>query len=148
MNHNHNNNHHARIEYILTLIFTQLSNSNIVDNYPFDVKKALQYLHDHLFDAQCSIKRMKEECNIQITNFSARFSGYVGLSPKQYLIHHRIKAAKKLLSDGELKHLSISRIGFAVGYDRLSSFSTVFKNKVGASPGVWRREALKNRRKN
>lgn len=146
MNHNHNNNHHAKIEYILTLVYNRLSNIDV--NLPFDVKKALQYLHDHLFDPQCSIKRMKEECHIQTNNFSTRFSGHVGLSPKQYLIYHRMDAAKKLLSEDELKHLSISRIGFAVGYEKSSSFSTVFKNKVGVTPGAWRRKTLKNRRKN
>ncbi|HMB97437.1 MAG TPA: helix-turn-helix domain-containing protein [Balneolaceae bacterium] len=71
-------------------------------------------------------------------NYSGRFKRQVGLSPREYITHHRIGAAKLLLMDKRLKILSLGDIGYAVGYERLHSFSMTFKNKTAKWPGEWR----------
>jgi len=40
--------------------------------------------------------------------------------------------------DKRLKILSLGDIGYAVGYERLHSFSMTFKNKTAKWPGEWR----------
>lgn len=58
------------------------------------------------------------------------FKRYYGLTPRQYIINTRIKKSKEHLKDG----MSVTETCFAVGFESLGSFSTLFKNKTGKSP--------------
>lgn len=58
------------------------------------------------------------------------FRKYYGLTPRQFLIDQRIKHAKKHLKQG----MTVTETCFAVGFESLGSFSTLFKNKTGSSP--------------
>ena len=136
-----------KIQEILELFRQQMPKTD--PDIPFDVKRAVIYLNKSLYDeSRGSVSRMKEKCNIQTNNFSTRFACYMGMPPKRYITYHRMEAAKRLLSDQALKDIAISRIGFAIGYEKPSTFSTVFKKRVGISPSDWRRNNLKNKRKN
>jgi len=58
------------------------------------------------------------------------FKKYYGLTPRQYLIDIRINKAKEHLKYG----MSVTETCFAVGFESLGSFSTLFKSKTGISP--------------
>lgn len=58
------------------------------------------------------------------------FKKYYGQTPKQYLTDKRIEKSKHHLKTG----MSITETCFAVGFEDLSSFSTLFKNKTGLTP--------------
>lgn len=58
------------------------------------------------------------------------FKKYYGLTPRQYLIDKRIEKSKEELKNGN----SVSQTCFAVGFESLGSFSTLFKTKTGKSP--------------
>ena len=66
------------------------------------------------------------------------FKKYYGLTPKQYLIDTRIEKSKELLSQG----MSVTECCFAVGFESLSSFSTLFKSRIGKSPSTYQKEQL------
>jgi len=66
------------------------------------------------------------------------FKKYYGLTPKQYLIDKRIKKSKEHLIDGA----SVTEACFAVGFESLGSFSTLFKTKTGISPSAFQKEQL------
>ncbi|MGF1669588.1 MAG: helix-turn-helix transcriptional regulator [Balneolaceae bacterium] len=104
----------------------------------FDIRCAIEYFNEHLFYTQCRVDTMRKICRIRQNNFSLRFKHHTGFTPAGYLTHHRIEAAKLLLSEVKLKKISISEIGFTVGYERASTFTTIFKNKEGITPGEWR----------
>lgn len=74
---------------------------------------------------------MRESCNIPQNNFSSRFRRYVGRVPSSYVVHHRIEAAKLLLLKSERLNVAISDVGGFVGYEKPSSFTTIFTNRVG-----------------
>jgi len=64
------------------------------------------------------------------------FRQMTGVSPCRFLTALRLDAAKRLLSDSEMRIIDIC---FAVGYNSLGSFTTQFTQLVGLSPGRYRR---------
>ena len=66
------------------------------------------------------------------------FKKYYGLTPRQYLIDKRIENSKKHLKNG----MTVTETCFAVGFESLGSFSTLFKTKTGKSPTEFQKEQL------
>ncbi len=66
------------------------------------------------------------------------FKRYYGLTPKQYVIDKRIKKSKEHLDKG----MSVTETCFAVGFESVGSFSTLFKAKTGKSPNEYQKEQL------
>lgn len=65
------------------------------------------------------------------------FKRYYGQTPKQYLIDKRIEQAKALLAKGT----GITDTCFEIGFDSPSSFSTLFKARVGLTPSEFQKRA-------
>jgi len=66
------------------------------------------------------------------------FKKHYGLTPRQYLIDKRIEKSKEQFKNG----MSVTETCFAVGFESLGSFSTLFKTKTGKSPSEFRNEQL------
>jgi AraC-like DNA-binding protein len=65
------------------------------------------------------------------------FKRYYGQTPKQYLTEKRIERAKELLTQGT----NITETCFDIGFDSPSSFSTLFKSRVGITPSEFQKRA-------
>ena len=66
------------------------------------------------------------------------FKRYYGQTPRQYLIDRRIEQSKLKLKEG----LSVTETCFAVGFESVGSFSSLFKTRTGRSPSQYRKEQL------
>ena len=64
------------------------------------------------------------------------FKKYYAQTPRQYLIDKRIEASKVQLKQG----LSVTETCFAVGFESVGSFSTLFKTRTGRSPSTYQKE--------
>lgn len=65
------------------------------------------------------------------------FKKYHGQTPKQYIIDIRIERAKVLLKKGT----TITGTCFEIGFDTPSTFSTLFKSRVGLPPIEFQKRA-------
>jgi len=65
------------------------------------------------------------------------FKRYYGQTPKQYLIDKRIEQAKELLTKGN----NVTETCYDIGFDSPSSFSTLFKSRVGQTPSEFQKRA-------
>ncbi len=66
------------------------------------------------------------------------FKKYYGQTPKQYIIEKRIEQSKKLLKKG----IKITDTCFEIGFESPSSFSTLFKSRVGLTPTEFQKKAI------
>jgi AraC-like DNA-binding protein len=65
------------------------------------------------------------------------FKKYYGLTPKQYLTEKRIEESKVRLKKG----MTVTQTCLSVGFECPSSFSTLFKGKIGMSPIEFQKRA-------
>ena len=70
------------------------------------------------------------------------FKRYYGQTPRQYLIDKRIEKSKEQLKSG----LSVTQTCFAVGFESVGSFSSLFKARIGKSPSEYQKEQLSRSR--
>lgn len=106
--------------------------------WPHEVRRAVKFIYEHLFDPKLSVTWLKEQCKFNGKSFSAEFCWYVGYYPKEYINHHRIETAKLLLKQTEV---TITQIALSVGFASLSSFCKTFKEKEDGRPMLWRKRA-------
>lgn len=102
------------------------------------VNRAIRFMHES-FAAPVSIRQIADELGMSEANFSQYFKKITGISPHAYLTHLRLEKAKELII-----HASVTDVAIYLGYDNISHFITLFKNKYGITPGEYKkREAPK-----
>ena len=81
-----------------------------------------------------SLKEMAEILGVGQTTLNLLIKKETGLSPGQYLMHLRIRAAQKMLSNSDQ---SITEIAFNCGFCSSQHFASSFKKKTGYSPSAY-----------
>jgi AraC-like DNA-binding protein len=74
-------------------------------------------------------------------HFIRTFKSIYGRTPHQYLTHVRIERAKELLE----QEVSVTDACFAVGFDSLGSFTSLFKRRAGVTPSEYQRRRLERK---
>ncbi|QLC73167.1 helix-turn-helix domain-containing protein [Pseudomonas sp. LPB0260] len=82
------------------------------------------------------LEQLADQFALSLRNMIRRFKEATGQTPGQYLQNLRIERAKHLLEAGAE---NFDRITQQVGYEDASSFRRLFKERVGISPGAYRR---------
>ncbi len=100
-----------------------IATKNFIDTN-FDQKLNLDFLSYKHFTSKYHLLRL--------------FKKYYGQTPRQYLIDKRIEKSKDQLKTDA----TVTQVCFAVGFESLGSFSSLFKNKVGKSPSDYKKEQL------
>ncbi len=124
------NFYQAEINRIRTICYsndkqlkTVITVRNFIDNN-FDKEVNLELLSHVRFTSKFHLLRL--------------FKRYYGLTPKQYLTIKRMEEAKKCLKKG----MTVLDTCYWVGFGTPSSFSTLFKQKIGLSPIEFQKEQL------
>lgn len=73
--------------------------------------------------------------------FRKIFKEKMQISPKNYILEQKLKAAKELLC---VSNKSIAEISYSIGYENPYYFSNFFKQKTGMSPSSYRKSQEKN----
>jgi len=97
------------------------------------IQKAIQHINIHFKDNP-SLTETASLININPNYFSQKFREETGKSYVSYLTERKLKYAKRLLKSGEF---SITEICFASGFNSVSNFLRVFKEKTGKSPSQY-----------
>jgi AraC-like DNA-binding protein len=91
--------------------------------WPADVKKVADYIHKNLFDIDLTIMSMYEQCNISNKNIAGKFSTYTGLTPKKYVLYHRIECSKQILEQIGKNDLPLIMLAMKLGFSTHSAFT-------------------------
>lgn len=105
---------------------------------PWQVTRACEKLEADI-GGKLPLQSIAAELGLSVSHFSRAFRASTGLPPHRWLLHHRVRTAKQLMS---LRGLSLSEIAISAGFANQSHFTRVFSATVGVSPGAWRRDAL------
>lgn len=96
-----------------------------------------KYIENH-YDVNINLDVLSSNQLISKYHLLRLFKKYYGQTPRQYLMDKRIEKSKEQL----LKGTSVTETCFAVGFESLGSFSTLFKVKTGKSPSEFQKEQL------
>lgn len=105
-------------------------------DWPPDVRAVYNELRRRLFEEGLEAQAVVKDCGIGSHNVYGRFRHHTEQGIKEFILHHRLRLAQRLL---RYDSLSVSRIAFAVGYASSSGFCTTFKRKVGCTPTAFRK---------
>lgn len=93
---------------------------------------------DNNFEAKLNLDFLSHTRFISKYHLLRLFKRYYGLTPRQYLIDKRIEKSKEHLKN----KMSVTETCFAVGFESLGSFSSLFKSRTGKSPSQFQKEQL------
>lgn len=102
--------------------------------YEETFNQILDYISLH-YDEDLTLEVVAKQFGFSKYHFSRLFNKYINNNFSDYLACLRISAAKSMLSHSSLL---ISEIADKAGFNSLSSFNRVFKNKTGYSPSTYR----------
>lgn len=91
-----------------------------------------------LYMQPISVEEIAQHVGLDRRYLSRVFKAQTGKTVQEYIIHTRMKEAKKHLKHG----LSIEEVATLSGYDDRSNFSKMFKKKFGISPVEWKKTTV------
>lgn len=92
----------------------------------------------HLHEAEFGIEALAAQMHADRSHLFRRCKELLGLSPSDHLRETRLQHAHRLLESGAG---NISEVGYASGFDSLSSFTRAFKARYGVPPSQIRARA-------
>lgn len=84
--------------------------------------------------ARLSIADRAGSVGFTSTRLTHGFRRYLGVSPHQYVVRHRLAVASTHLNEG----LSVSESCYCSGFENLSHFCRTFQRSFGVRPSAWR----------
>ena len=100
------------------------------------VCRAKEYM-DSAFTENLTLNKISKEACLSQFHFLRLFKSVYKTTPHRYLTSKRIDKARSLLFGTDK---SITEICFEIGFESLSSFSWLFKNRFGLSPEMVREQ--------
>lgn len=104
--------------------------------------EAALWLEAHAAEA-IDLDRIAAQAGLSPFHFLRLFARVLGVTPHQYLVRCRLRAAARLLAERERR---ITDIAYDVGFADLSNFVRSFRRAAGVSPRDFRRAAKGERK--
>jgi AraC family transcriptional regulator len=100
----------------------------------WQVARVTAYVQEHLA-SDIGLVELSNLVGLSRFHFCGAFKAATGHTPYQWVLHQRMRRARKLLADPALR---IVDVALAVGYESPSAFSAGFRRIVGMTPREFR----------
>lgn len=108
------------------------------------ISRVLQYMEMHCSD-DWTVEALARKVGMGRSNFAARFTEEIGVSPMTYIAEQRMRKAALILEKTDMK---ITEISEKVGYKSEAAFIRRFAARFGMTPGEMRKRAREERGRN
>ncbi len=95
------------------------------------LKRAVEIVEVHLTDSNFGVELLAHEMNVSQTQLYRKLQAVTGSGPNEFIRHIRLHYAANLLRN---KAGNVSEVAYQAGFNNLSYFSKVFKEKFGVTP--------------
>lgn len=109
-------------------------NTRIQINTQIRIQKMLSYIREHYAEA-VTLEEIARSASISRSEAERCFNAYVGCSPVDALIQHRLQVAHRLIKDTTR---SLQEISYSCGFNSVHYFSRQFRKTYGYTPGQYR----------
>lgn len=100
------------------------------------VRRAEEWIRQHCRE-EIRFETLAGQLGMSPRNFIRRFKKATGVAPMDYVQRLRVRAARRLLEDGQT---SVQEVSEQVGYGDAAFFRAVFKRHTGLAPAVYKRK--------
>ena len=100
-------------------------------NNQIRIQKMLSFIYEHYAQA-ITLEDIARSANISRSEAGRCFNSYMGISPVDALIKHRLQNAYRMLNENIY---TLQEISYACGFNSVNYFSRQFKKNYGYSPG-------------
>lgn len=108
------------------------------------LKSAVIYIENHYRNA-LALDDLAKAASLNKSSLTQLFKNELEMTPIEYVWHHRMNVAKKLLED---TNLPVKDIVSRCGFKTVQHFSRKFEESVGCNPTAFRTAVVSNRIKN
>lgn len=116
---------------ILQMIYCENIPESVADG---KIDASIQYIRQNLLQADFSLTEAARKSFVSDVYFRKLFKKEYGITPKQYVIQHRIQQAATLILAG---FCSLQEVSEMCGYRDYKHFTTEFKRIMGVSPSQY-----------
>lgn len=102
---------------------------------PAQISRVVDYIEAKIA-TRITLADLADMCGISQFRFMRAFKAETGFNPHQYVIERRVARAKALLQDSDC---SIADVAYDIGFSSQAHMTDVFRKRVGATPGQFRR---------
>ena len=99
------------------------------------LQRAIDCVNRHLDDPNFDQTQFLEEMNTTKSTFFRKLKSLTGLTYVSFIRNIRMKAACRIME--EKKHVRISELAYAVGYNDPRYLSSIFKKEIGMQPSEY-----------
>lgn len=98
------------------------------------LEKVHIFIDKHIADPALSVEMIANDLGISRVHLHRKLKELTNMTTRDLIRNIRLKQAEKLMNT---KGLTVSEVGFAVGFTNLNSFSVAFKELYGVSPKMY-----------
>ncbi|GHU56949.1 hybrid sensor histidine kinase/response regulator [Bacteroidia bacterium] len=98
------------------------------------LQRTIDYIRANIENPELSVEIMSRDLGLSRTHLHRKLKALTGQSPVEFIKLIRMKQAAYLLDTGKL---TVSEVGYLVGYNTPSYFSTCFTAHFGMSPSAY-----------
>jgi AraC-like DNA-binding protein len=127
-------------ELIVSILFSQDNPglSAYFQSLAGEDKTSLTQIMEANFCYNLSLDDFAKLCNRSLSSFKRDFKKHYNLTPGKWLLQKRVDYSAVLLKN---RNLNVSQVCMECGFEDISHFSKVFKERFGVSPNNYRKKA-------